>query len=75
MGDSLTQLMAGGALAIIILREVFTFLGKQKRNGKSGELDPAYWQREFRAAVKDAIREDMNRIESKVDRLLERKSE
>jgi hypothetical protein len=71
--EAVTQLMAGGALAVIVLREVFAFLGKHKRNGnsKSGEMDPAFWQREFRAAVKDAIREDLHRIEDKINRLLD----
>lgn len=64
--------MAGGALTVIVLREVFAFLGKHKRNGTtSGDQPLSYWQQEFRAAVKDAIREDMNRIEYKIDLLLD----
>lgn len=58
-------------LAILVIREVLTFLAKRKNgNGhKSGELDPAYWQREFRAAVKDSVGEQLDRIERHLERL------
>lgn len=60
-------------LALLVIREVLAFLAKRKNgNGhSSGEQPLSYWQQEFRLAVKDSIREDMNRLEAKIDRLLE----
>ena len=79
MGDALLQLGVGGIFAILVIRVVFDFLGKQKRNGKSGELDPAYWKQEFRAAVHDEVspladrtRDEIREIKSLLGKIMDR---
>lgn len=64
MGESslLTEIGVGGIFAILVIRMVLEYLGKEKRNGKSGEKDPAYWQQEFRAAVDDETAEHFREI-------------
>lgn len=55
------QLGVGGIFAILVIRVVLDALPKLSRkdgNGKasrSGDLDPAFWQMEFRAAVREGI--------------------
>ena len=63
----------GGIFSILIIRMVFEFLGRQKRNGKSGERDPEYWKSEFRKAVKDETAEELREIKSMLGRLLDRR--
>ena len=72
LADLVVQLGVGGIFAILVIRIVLDFLGKSKRNGKSGELDPAYWKQEFRAAVRDEVREDMREIKSMLGKILDR---
>ena len=61
MTDGAVQLMAGGTLAVVILRQVFDFVVKAKNgkggNGTSGEKPPEYWMKAF----EDIVEEVMNR--------------
>lgn len=48
------NLAGGGALALLLIREVFSYLGKQKKEEKresSGDLDPAEWEQRIRKIV------------------------
>ena len=79
MGDGITELGVGGIFAILVIRIVLEFLGKSKRNGKSGEMDPAYWKHEFRTAVRDEVapmaertREELREIKSMLGKVLDR---
>ena len=79
MDDLVVQLGVGGIFAILVIRIVFDFLGKSKRNGSSGALDPAYWKQEFRTAVRDEIaplaersREELREIKSLLGKVLDR---
>ena len=57
------QIGVGGTFAILVIREVLTFVSKKsKPNGTSGEKDPAYWQMEFRDAVKQELQSHEGRI-------------
>lgn len=44
-------------MALLLLREVFNFMGKSKKpdGNKSGDLDPADWEQRVRKIVCDAI--------------------
>lgn len=56
MPGDLGNYAGGGALALLLLREVFNFLGKQKQgrdSGRIGDLDPAEWEKRLRAVVKE----------------------
>ena len=57
--DHLIQLGIGGALAILIIREVFKFLTdrKQKENGSAGTKSVEFWQAQQRTAVREVLTE------------------
>lgn len=71
MTDALTQLMAGGALAVIILREVFGYLNARKRNGNvtAGERSVEYWQQEARGIAEKALEDQLTPLVEKVEHL------
>ena len=60
MNDQLFQVSVGGAVALLILREVFQFL-KGRRNGApqpattAGGLSSEFWQAEQRRAISDVL--------------------
>ena len=79
MDDLLVQLGVGGIFAVLVIRIVLDFLGKSKRNGSSGSMDPAYWKQEFHVAVHDEVtplaertREEMREIKSMLSKILDR---
>lgn len=49
------QLGAGGLLALLILREVFSFLRDRGRNGASGAKPVDFWRLEFRSAINEGM--------------------
>ena len=79
MDGPIAEIGIGGIFAILVIRIVLDFLGKSKRNGSSGALDPAYWKQEFRTAVHDEVaplaertREEMREIKSMLGKILDR---
>ena len=52
--EILWQIGAGGALAVLILREVFAFLRERTRNG-AGSKSVDFWRMELRAAVNEGL--------------------
>jgi hypothetical protein len=68
LSDPITQIGAGGAFALLVIREVLNFL--KTRNGKaSGDKSPEFWRETFREIVENAIEnhdsmrnEDIRRI-------------
>jgi hypothetical protein len=50
----LWQIGAGGALTMLILREVFAFLREKTRNG-AGSKSVDFWRMELRAAVNEGL--------------------
>lgn len=63
MAEGIAQLTAGGVLAVLLIREVFTFLAKRKTNGHA-ERDHAEIGTKLAEvlAKMDAIREDTKAI-------------
>lgn len=57
MGETLTQIGVGGVFALLVIREVLSFL-KSRKNGSTklaGELTSDYWQAEQRKATSEII--------------------
>lgn len=52
--ELLWQIGAGGMFAVLILREVFTFLREKTRNG-AGNKSVDFWRMELRAAVNEGL--------------------
>ena len=58
MNETLTQLGIGGIFALLIIREVLTFLKAKKENGKNGaagERSVEYWQQQFGLVIDHSI--------------------
>ena len=58
--DHLIQLGIGGALAILMIREVFKFLTDRKQkngNGSAGTKSVEFWQAQQRMAVREVLTE------------------
>lgn len=65
--EALTQIGVGGIFAILVLREVFAFIGRQKDhkshpNGTAGGKAPEYWEMSHRNSVKQALEEHEPRL-------------
>lgn len=62
MASDFGNLAGGGALALLLVREVLNFLGKQKHPtahvNRVGDLDPAEWEKRLR----DVIQEETDAI-------------
>ena len=75
--STLTQLGVGGIFAILVIRMVLEFLGRQKRTNGAGERPVEFWQQEHRKNVHEVVQHDigepLKRIEAKLDRLLDRR--
>lgn len=73
MFESLSQLGTGGILALLIVREVLTFLGKKKGVSRdAGAQDVAYWNKDYRDAVREVNAETLGPRLERIERLLER---
>ena len=54
----MTEIGVGGILALLIIREVLTFLKTRKMSSRpntAGDLSPDYWQGEQRKAMTEVI--------------------
>jgi hypothetical protein len=49
------QIGAGGLLALLVLREVFTFLSARGRNGTAGDRPVEFWRGELRQGVSECL--------------------
>ena len=57
MDQTLVNLGVGGALALLVIREVLTFLKNRSLAGQrtAGDQSPEFWQAEQRRAVTDVV--------------------
>lgn len=60
MPDVITQLGVGGIIALLVIREVLSFLSKRKENGRRqflsiGEMSPEHWLAEQRKVATDVL--------------------
>ena len=55
MSDALLQVGVGGIFAILVIREVLSFLRGKHQNGAAGERTVDYWQQQNYEAARRAI--------------------
>lgn len=62
MIDSFAEVGVGGAVALLVLKEVFTFVKTTRGNGKdaaSGAKPVEFWQAEIRHGVSESVRTEL----------------
>lgn len=82
MSEDLQQLTVGGVLAVLIVREVFTFVRWMltrhhhgPKNGTSGERPVEYWQQHMQLAAERAFEPVAVRVIDRLDALKQESKE